>query len=278
MRSSDISPKALESLKTSRIKRVIITGRRGPLQSAFTTKELREILAIPEMRFKTDPKLLDEQIAEATEYLSTNRPKKRLVELIRKGALQTASKCSKSLEMLYNANPAGFRLDSTGSVSNIILQRTVLQGQVPDVKCVGTKEFFDIDCGLVIKSVGFNTEPLEGLPFDEGKNRYFNDRGKVKGVPGLYVSGWLKSGPVGVIASTMYDAFETADTILMDSPTLISSEKQGLTNEEISSLGATSFADWESLDTAELKRGKEAGKARVKVESIEEMVSIMRDT
>ncbi|CAG8656863.1 3018_t:CDS:2, partial [Acaulospora morrowiae] len=209
---TDITEYALEVLRKSQIRNVILVGRRGPLQISFTAKELREMMRIPNTRFHTDFDLLKEEISENSEYVSNNRPLKRLMQILESGISNTIGEKSWTLKFLRSPTEFIVRDDDVNSLRprNIYAVKfnvNKLEGPPEKRVAVSTGVTEEIEGGLVIKSLGYISVPLDGVPFDEKKGTVPNDRGKVldldgNEVPGLYVSGWLKSGARGVIATT----------------------------------------------------------------------------
>ena len=121
------------------------------------------------------------------------------------------------------------------------------------------------------------------VPFDSSKHVIPNTRGKVEGIPGLYCSGWIKRGPVGVIVATMNDSFETAETILRDiqSGVLDVKAEKPLPGEILGVLKSrhcdpVSFAEWETVDKEELERGLKNGKLREKIVDVRETIAVAK--
>jgi adrenodoxin-NADP+ reductase len=274
---TDISQRALELLSRSRIRHVHVVGRRGPLQAAFTSKEVRELMALPNVDFKPDEFMISE-IEQHTEILSKNRAKKRLMDILLKGTKNTD--CTKSWQLKFLRSPKGFLIDNDGKIAGIRLEKNRLENE----RAIGTGNEDFLPCGLLIKSIGYLNQKLVGLPFDTKSNIVPNNAGRVlnevslinknqEHILGLYCSGWIKTGPIGVLASTMYSAHETARHILDDLP-MLSGEKPGL--EGLNHHPSwTNYHDWEKIDAAEKEKGQMVGKPREKICSIEEMRSVL---
>ncbi|KAI9023251.1 hypothetical protein DFJ74DRAFT_668255 [Hyaloraphidium curvatum] len=300
---SDIAEHALEKLKISRVKRVKVVGRRGPLQVSFTAKELREMYTIPDVSFKTDTQLLARTLAANQEALANDRPRKRLMQLMEKGAAEHANPgAGRDWELMFLRSPRAVTIDTSDRVNGIDLEVNDLMG----TRAAGTGQTEHIPCGLVFRSIGYKSVPVEGLPFDHGKGIVPNNRGRVLDVgdvpeklnelpkdspylqfiqsnplPGLYVAGWLKRGPVGVIASTMYDAHETAESIATDINTRklplkhVGGGDAMLDGLKARGVRTVSYADWKRLEAWEEEQGKRKGKPREKVVDLERALRII---
>ncbi|XP_038013379.1 NADPH:adrenodoxin oxidoreductase, mitochondrial isoform X1 [Motacilla alba alba] len=302
LRKTDITDSSLAALACSKVKRVWLVGRRGPLQVAFTIKELREMINVPGARAVLDPadfvglesavkgegsvpcfSRLGLTLADAP------RPRKRLTELMIKTALE------KPVEMQAAAAPREWGLKFQRSPQEVLpsadgrrargirMALTRLEGSGDSAKAIPTGDVEELECGLVLSSIGYRSLPLDpAVPFDSQRGVIPNSSGRVEGVPGLYCSGWVKRGPTGVIITTMNDSFDTAQSLLEDlqggvldiSP---SREGFGLVESILHSRGVrpVSFSDWEKIDAAEVARGKAAGKPREKIVDPAEMLRII---
>ncbi|KAJ7987855.1 hypothetical protein DPEC_G00330890 [Dallia pectoralis] len=288
LKNTDITQPALDSLAKSRVRRVLIVGRRGPLQVACTIKELREMVSLPGTRPQMEASDF-EGIAKTLKALP--RPRKRLTELLLKAAVETPEE--KELERRNSAQKAwGFRFlrSPVEILPSADLTRTTgirlavnrLESKGEDVWAVATGEVEDVECGLVISSIGYKSLPIDpAVPFDARKHIIPNTMGRVQQSAGLYCSGWVKRGPTGVIATTMNDSFDTARTLLhdMDQGTLdISTVKGG--SKEVTALlekrgvKPVLFSDWEKIDSEESRRGETRGKPREKLLDVGEMLKV----
>ncbi|KAL0095825.1 hypothetical protein J3Q64DRAFT_1708793 [Phycomyces blakesleeanus] len=287
LRKTDITEYALEALSKSRIKHVHVVGRRGPLQAAFTSKELREQMALPNVAFKADHEFIKNEITESQAILSKNRPLKRLMGILEKGSpIQNAEK-SWSLEFLKSPKEILTNQDRT-AIHGIEYELNRLEGPLDQArKAVGTGIFKRQECGMVLRSIGYKSVPIKGIPFDARQGRVPNRFGKVleseTEVPGLYTAGWLKRGPTGVIVSTMQDAYETADTIVDDlkngKQMLDGANKEGAAGLEplLKERGVrvVSFDDWKKIEAAEFAAGAKLGKPREKFSRVKDMLAVL---
>ncbi|XP_071329324.1 NADPH:adrenodoxin oxidoreductase, mitochondrial [Trachinotus anak] len=290
LKKTDITQPALEALARSQVRRVLIVGRRGPIQVACTIKELREMVNLPGAR----PEMVEadfDGVAEALKDLP--RPRRRLTELMLKTALESPGQkeqerrreASRTWGFRFFRSPVEVLADAERHrAAGIRVAVTRLEGSGEGAQAVLTGEVEDVTCGLVISSIGYRSLPIDpSVPFDTHKAIIPNTMGRVQRAPGLYCSGWLKTGPIGVIATTMNNSFDTARSLLddMESGALdVSAAKSG--SQVISALleergvKPVSFSDWEKIDGAEMKRGETSGKPREKLLSVEEMLQVAR--
>ncbi|KAM9837265.1 NADPH:adrenodoxin oxidoreductase, mitochondrial [Aulostomus maculatus] len=290
LKKTDITQPALAALAESRVRRVLIVGRRGPMQVACTIKELREMVNLPDAK----PEMLAadfEGVAEALGDLP--RPRKRLTELMLKTALELPGekeqerrkKASRVWGFRFFRSPAEVLSDPNHSrATGIRLAVNKLEGSGEAARAALTGEVEDVTCGLVISSIGYKSLPIDpSVPFDSSKAIVPNNMGRVLHAAGLYCSGWLKTGPTGVIATTMNNSFDTARSIMedMESGALdVSAAKPGAqsisTLLESRGVKPVTFCDWEKIDGVETRRGEVSGKPREKLLTVEEMLEATR--
>ncbi|XP_038591380.1 NADPH:adrenodoxin oxidoreductase, mitochondrial [Micropterus salmoides] len=290
LKKTDITQPALEALAESQIRRVLIVGRRGPIQVACTIKELREMVNLPDTR----PEMVAADFEGVTEALKdVPRPRKRLTELMLKTALEIPgekeqerrAKASRIWAFRFFRSPVEILADlEHNRTAGIRLAINRLEGSGEGARAVLTGEVEDVSCGLVISSIGYKSLPIDpSVPFDSSKAIVPNNLGRVQQAAGLYCSGWLKTGPTGVIATTMNNSFDTARSLMedMDSGTLdVSVAKPG--SQSICALlekrgvKPVVFSDWEKIDSEETRRGEAIGKPREKLLTVEEMLQVAR--
>jgi adrenodoxin-NADP+ reductase len=233
------------------------------------------------------------------------------MELLNKGSTTSLLDASKAWSLDFRLSPVSFNedIEPPGQLSSILFEKTRLEPNVFDVaaKARGTGETLELHTNLAFRSIGYKSEALPGLsdlgvPFDHRLGMIPNDQyGRVinlagepagdpimKHVPRMYCSGWVKRGPTGVIASTMNDAFQSAEAIAEDwrSPTLFNetgngngSPKggwEGLKDEaERQGCRRVSWRDWKLIDKVERERGKSKGKEREKFTRIADMLAVL---
>ncbi|ODM16078.1 hypothetical protein SI65_08512 [Aspergillus cristatus] len=319
LRKTDIAEYAVEELLKSKIKRVRVVGRRGPMQASFTIKEVRELLQLPSVSFDPIPKDLfppDDVIS------GLPRAQKRLIQLLEKGSTNDPSTSTKSwsLDFLLSPECLNWSPIHPYRLSHVKFSRNELDPSDPHSSSAkvtpkylpsGNRAQVNIPANTFFRSVGYKSLPLPGLeedlgvqfdeqrgvipndgfgrittPKDTGDTQRLPDGSLLSHLPGLYCAGWVKRGPTGVIATTMTDAFSTADTILADmggQHALLNSpgRSTGLGWEGVQTeakergLRTTSWSDWEMIDAVERKVGKERGKLREKFGRVEEMLEVV---
>ncbi|KAI0206319.1 hypothetical protein F4808DRAFT_406868 [Astrocystis sublimbata] len=296
LRKSDITEAAIEALSKSRIKRVHIVGRRGPMQAAFTIKEVRELMKLHSVHFHPiDMSLLPDEISKLP------RARRRLMEIMVKGSTSSAEHAAKSWSLDFCLSPSKFNGTADGRVQSTTFERTSLSAPFDpssSVQNIGDK--LNIPSSVVFRSIGYKSVALPGFAeagilFDDRKGVIGNDGfGRAlqmaeDGVgtttlPGVYCAGWVKRGPTGVIASTMEDAFSTSDAIAADwaadIPFLNPGESHGWeglrTQVDKDSCRVIRWEDWKRIDKAERERGLLVGKEREKFTSADEMIAASR--
>ncbi|KAG6743153.1 hypothetical protein POTOM_054099 [Populus tomentosa] len=293
--TTDIASHALEALEQSSIRKVYLVGRRGPAQAACTAKELREVLGIKDLCIHINE--VDLRISpEDEEVLKNNRIHRRVYELLSKAAASAPSRPSSSqreLHFVFFRKPDRF-LDSgegSGCVAGVHFEKTMLKAVGPGKQiAVGTGLYEDLDCGLVLKSIGYKSVPVDGLPFDHEKGVVPNIKGRVLTdtsgdltllEKGLYVCGWLKRGPTGIIATNLYCAEETVASISEDvhqgeiasASTLPKPGRQGLLQLlDNRRVRVVPFSAWEKIDSEERRLGNLRSKPREKLTTYEDLL------
>eukprot|EP00850_Spirogloea_muscicola_P003743 SM000015S01243 [mRNA] locus=s15:717692:722281:- [translate_table: standard] len=304
--ATDIAAHALTVLRKSTIRKVYLVGRRGPAQAACTARELRELLDLKSIHVHVSPEDLDISEADKAE-LKVNRSHRRVFELfqkvVRTGA-QPVSPAARQVYFVFFRRPTEIlgNVDNT-HVNGVRLEKTTLQpgGLGKPQRAIGLGELEDIPCGLILRSIGYKSIPVPELHFDHTKGIVPNKLGRVlREVPseqqddvggwgtkaehyedGLYVVGWLKRGPTGVIATNLIDAEETVASIAEDSwagclprPASDCGRLQLLNRLAESGARPVDLAGWQRIDAEEVRRGVLAGKPREKIVSTADMLQI----
>lgn len=266
---SDIADHALEHLQQSRIEDIYIVGRRGPAEAKFTTKELRELgeLANADIVVAGDQLHLH-PLQE--EYLETDFNAKKNVEVLRAMAETPLAGKPRRLHIRFYASPVALTGDD--HVTGVQLARNELVEENGALRVRATGEVETLPAGLVLRSVGYRGAGLAGVPFDDARGVIPNTAGRVlnngEASPRLYVAGWIKRGPSGVIGTNRADALETIQGLVADfaeeRPTLRTTpgDIDALTRERGAEwLDQTA---WREIDAHEVALGAERGRPRVK--------------
>ncbi|XP_039288128.1 NADPH:adrenodoxin oxidoreductase, mitochondrial isoform X2 [Nilaparvata lugens] len=274
LKTSDITENALEILSKSRVKRVHLVGRRGPLQVAFTIKEFREMVKLPNATTLFRPEQL---VGLESVIPSLKRQRVRLMQLIADTGRNnlTTVDCDKLFKVIFLRSPLEILGDSC--VSGVKLSVNKLEGSdINSQHAVPTGEYESINCGMVLRSIGYRSRQVdESVPFDT-KNCVALQQ------PGLYCAGWLANGPTGVILTTMAESFLVGEKVANDINEKIIDTSQSKPGSELilqslheTGVQTTDFSDWEKIDTVEKERGSKVGKPREKVTSVQEMLDIV---
>ena len=275
---TDIADHALEALRDSRIEEVHLLGRRGPAQAAFTSPEAKELGELPGVAVRTiaDEIALDDVTRAALER-APDKAIVRKMEILKGYAVPGASNKPKKLVIRFLVSPVEILGDERRSVKTIKLVRNELFADDSGrVRARITDHTERIETGLVFRSVGYRGVPLPNLPFDDSRAVVPNDSGRVldpasgRPIPGCYVSGWIKRGPTGVIGTNKSDAGETVRSMLEDWARGVGLHPTEPDAEDIErhldrrGVRFINYEDWRILDAAEISRGTEQGRPRVK--------------
>ncbi len=278
--TTDIPDNVYQGLKASPVTDVHVFGRRGPAQAKFTPLELRELDHSPNVEvivYPEDIEFDDGSIAA----LRASKQIDMVVKTLQEWAIREPGTRPRRLHLHFFHSPAEV-LGEDGRVTGLRTERTELTG---DGNVRGTGEFHDWDVQAVYRAVGYLSSHLPELPFDHGAGVVPNQAGRVldldeNQLPGVYVTGWIKRGPVGLIGHTKGDAAETIASLLADADTLaaprFSSPDAILDFLEARGIPFTNWDGWGRLDTHEKALGSASGRERVKVVERDEMTRISR--
>lgn len=286
LRRSDMPGYAIEALSASRIREVHVLGRRGPVQAAFTTPELKELTTLEDAALVIRPEEAElDPLSRAELEHSPDRTLARKVELIQQIAANPPPPRGRRLYLRFFITPDRLIAGEDGRVGAVHCQRTRLvqsPGGGLTAESTGQQEF--IPAGLVLRSVGYRGRPLPGLPFDERLGTVPNRGGRVVDpttgdpIPGLYVAGWIKRGPTGVIGTNKPDAAETVRTMLEDAAAGCTLATPRVDRAELERLvrcrqpNVLTFADWQTIDRLEREAGAACGRPRVKFTSFDDVL------
>lgn len=285
LKKTDITEQAITALSSSKVQRVHLIGRRGPLQIAFTIKELREMIRLPKSRPVLDPEDF-KHLEDCFEDLP--RPRRRLTELLYNTAVKPTEKdkklwsdATRKWYLHFLSSPVEILSDGS-SVKGLRLVKNKLEGSIKEnPKAVSTEKTTDLPCGMIMTSIGYQGIQLDpDLPFDHSKGVVSNENGRVTGIPGLYCTGWVSRGPLGVILNTMTDGLDTGKMILQDlKSNLLEINKPGkeavIKQLKEAGVQTVSFDDWKKIDSIEMSQGKLIGKPREKMVVISEILKIV---
>jgi ferredoxin/flavodoxin---NADP+ reductase len=287
LQKTDIAEHAMVALRDSKVREVVMLGRRGPAQAAFTLPELKELghMADADVVVYPDEVALD-PISKAALEASDDRQLHAMVALLQEYANRPASGRSRRVVLRFLVSPVELLGDQSGHLQTVRIVRNELVESRGRVSPRATDKFEQFDAGLIFRSVGYRGVALSGVPFREDWGTIPNEVGRVvsttgQAVRGLYVAGWIKRGPSGVVGTNKPDAQETVVAMLEDirrGETL-----QPTTADRLGADAAVrsrqpkcfSFDDWRRLDEHELAMGKAAGRPRVKLTCLEDMLAAL---
>lgn len=263
--ASDIPEYAIDILRRSGIEEVVVIGRRGPAQARFAQVELRELLDLDDCVAIADPADLPDTVVAADDR------ERRLIErnlaLFRQFATARGDEKQKRLRFRFYCAPVAITGDA--AASGIRLETMTLQDGV----LAASGKILEIPCCTIMTAIGYRCEAIPGLPFDAARGVVTSADGRIE--PGLYVVGWAKRGPSGVISSNRPDGETCAVQIAAD---VTDPSRPGrpalerlLTERGIR---AVSFADWQAIDAAEVAAAR-APAPRHKFTSLAEMLAVL---
>jgi NADPH-dependent glutamate synthase beta subunit-like oxidoreductase len=262
---SDIVSHALDSLETAKIEDITILGRRGPHQIAMTPKELGELGHLERACPRVDRADLPE---EGEDSLLEPGMRKSVTHLREFAAIPESYRATKPIGIEFDFFAAPVAVEGDGKVERIIVERTTLDS---DLRSKGTGETYAIDCSMVIACIGYQTPPIEGVPYEHGRGRFANVEGRV--LPGLYCVGWARRGPTGTIGTNRPDGYMVIEQVAADIAN--GSGKAGRTALdallEKRGVQIVKFSDWKKIEEAEVARARE-GAPREKFVRIEDMI------
>lgn len=267
LRETDMPDHVLEALAASGVQHVSVVGRRGPQHATFTTKELKELGELDGVGVRVSLGDLpdDDSIASAG-----NRVVERNLAVMRQWVSEEATQSDRSIEFHFYRRPVEFDPNSSSLLTEVMVVR--------DDGSIGTTGSFEnIPADIVIRSVGYRGVELEGIPFDSDKNVIPSVEGKVESLDNVYVAGWIKRGPSGIIGTNKKDALATVKIIMND---LHGAEPKAITAAEVDTLlkdKGILFVDaegWKRIDAAERARGSEKGRDRTTIHDQTELLEI----
>ncbi len=270
---TDIADHALDALRDSRVREVLMVGRRGPVEAAFTHPELRELGEMGEADLIVEP----DEVASC-ELPDDARPAvKRNVQWLIEHSDRERRGHERRIVLRFLRSPVELR--GNGRVEQVVLARNELRaGDDGRMQAHDTGEREVVDAGLVLRAVGYRGVSLPGVPFDDRRNVIPSDAGCVTGGEREYVVGWIKRGPTGIIGTNKKDAQETVSTLLEHAAAgRLNGERAGSREEREAWLAErqpdlVTQEGWLAIDRHERELGEPHQRPRVKLTRIEELV------
>ena len=283
---TDVADHALEALRESRIEEVVVLGRRGPAQVAFTSAELRELGRLDGVDVRVDPDDVEldpvsrRWLAEEGTFTA-----RKNVQLLREFAARPADQeAPRRIELRFLRSPVQIR--GNGRVEAIDVRRNEIMRTDEGALRARSVDWDvqTIECGLVLRSVGYRAVPLPDVPFDERHFVLPNEGGRVlrpdgEPLPGVYAVGWIKRGPTGILGTNKRDAEETVNCVVEDLAADALADPPEPGREHIDALlgerspSVVTVEGWRAIDGHELERGRDEQRPRVKLASHDELLA-----
>jgi ferredoxin--NADP+ reductase len=274
--ATDIADHALDALRERGISEVVIVGRRGPLQAAFTTLEVRELGELEGVDVIVDPADLagisDDDAKAAGKTEAAN------IKVLRDYATREPRPGHRRIVFRFCTSPVAIK--GAERVEEIVLGRNELLEHDGRVVARDTGERETLPMNLVVRAVGYHGVPVPGLPFDDSRGTIPHTGGKVIGRTNDYVTGWIKRGPSGVIGTNKSDSQDTVENLWED----LTGEEQGEVGADYANELAAWLAErqplvvtddhWQQIDAHERSTGEPHGRPRVKVVSVADLLRI----
>jgi ferredoxin--NADP+ reductase len=291
---TDTADHAIEALADSAVEEIVVLGRRGPAQAAFTNPEVRELGELSDADIVIDPAevALDEASREYVDSDECDPTNRRNVEIFTGFSTREPEGKRKRVVMRFLCSP--IEIKGEGRVESIVIGRNELvRDESGAIRARDTGEREEIECGLVLRSIGYRGVGLDGIPFDAGRGLIPNEGGRVvdpesnEQAPGHYAVGWIKRGPSGVIGTNKKDAQETVNALIEDlrAGRVPDRRPPGGEAEDVAPIEAVlaeragdhvTYVGWQAIDRAEVAAGEPHGRPRVKFCTVAEMVEASR--
>src|SRR4051812_29453176 len=272
--ATDTADHAIAALAASRVREVVLIGRRGPAQAAFTNPELLELGELARADVVVDPVELDLDAASAAwlESDEAGRTARRNVEILREYAARERAGASHRVVLRFLRSPVDVLGDADGRTTGLRIARNRIErGADGRLRAVATGEEEVIECGLVLRSIGYRGEPLPGIPFDARRGLIANRDGRV--ALGEYAVGWIKRGPSGVIGTNKKCAADTVARILEDRDAgrlgRPARPAGDWLRERVADI--VTWDGWNAIDAHESAAGEPHGRPRVKLVRVPDM-------
>ncbi len=285
--ATDIADHALEVLKGSAIEEVVLVARRGPAQAAFTNPELRELGELADADVFVDPAdiELDPQSAEAIAAQGELTARRNVEILNDYSRLKPAGK-RRRVVVRFLLSPVAITGQERAEAVELVRNQLVAENGALRARPTDRRE--TLEAGIVFRSIGYRGIRPEGVPFDDALGTIPHQKGRVIDpdgggpVPGEYAVGWIKRGPTGVIGTNKPDAHETVSSLIEDLEVGRLNEPSEAARGAIGQLleqrdvAHVSYLGWRQIDEAERAAGEAAGRPRVKLCTLEELLAAAR--
>src|SRR4051812_30787439 len=276
---TDTVDEAAEAIVRSPLQEIVMLGRRGPVQAAFTPPELKELGEMAGAEPVVDPADLVLDVASERELEADRERARRNFELLQEYAARKPEGKPRRIVLRFLVSPVAILGEERVEAVEVVRNELVEEAGRIVARPTGQTE--TIECGLVLRSVGYKGVALPGVPFDERSGTMPNDRGRVEGAERTYAAGWIKRGPSGVIGTNKKDAAETVELLLEDARAGRLSGERAQTLEsflERKGVDWIEYGGWQAIDAAERAAGEPRGRPRVKLTAWEKLLETGRTT
>lgn len=275
---TDTTQEATDAINAAGVEEIVMLGRRGPVQAAFTPPELKELGELAGAEPIVDPADLKLDPASEAELEHDRERARRNFELLQEYAAREQDGKPRRIVLRFKVSPV--RILGETQVEGVEIVRNELIEEDGRIVARPTGETEVIPAGLVLRSVGYQGVPLPGVPFDERSGTIPNDRGRVLGGERTYAAGWIKRGPSGVIGTNKKDATETVELLLEDGRAgKLARAGTSLVLEQLLDAKGVDFVEyegWQAIDAAERAAGEPLGRPRVKLHRWEKLLETGR--
>jgi NADPH-dependent glutamate synthase beta subunit-like oxidoreductase len=262
---SDIVAHALDALEGAKTESVTILGRRGPHQIAMTPKELGELGHLSRATPVVERGDLPEIEADA---LLEPGMRKSVTHLRAFASIPESIHADKDIRIEFDFFAAPVCIEGDGKVERVVIERTRLD---ENLKSISTGETYTIPASMVVACIGYQTPPIEGVPYEHGRGRFASDEGRI--LPGLYCVGWARRGPTGTIGTNKPDGFAVVELIAADIAGGAGKEGRLGLDALLDQRGVkvVKYSDWKKIEEAEAARARD-GAPREKFVTVEDMI------
>jgi ferredoxin/flavodoxin---NADP+ reductase len=280
---TDVADHAIDVLADSGIREIVVLGRRGPAQAAFTNPELLELGEMIDADVYVDPRDVELDPLSRTwlESDDASATPRRNVEILEGFARREPEGKRRRIALRFLVSPV--EIVGDGKVEAIRICRNELREQDGALRACSTETIEELECGVVFRSIGYKGLPLHGLPYDERSGTIPNEGGRILDEDraprrGEYAVGWIKRGPTGIIGTNKRDAQETVDSLLADLDAGRLNEPADPDRDSLVDLlgerkpDHVTYAGWEAIDRVEKAAGEAQGRPRVKLSTAEELL------
>jgi ferredoxin--NADP+ reductase len=285
---TDVADHALEVLAESNIREIVVLGRRGPAQAAFTNPELLELGDMTDADVHVDARdvELDELSRTWLESDAASGTSRKNVDILTGYASREPEGKPRRIVLRFLTSP--LEILGEEKVEGIRICRNTLRDEDGSLRACTTDTTEELACDIVFRSIGYRGVRPQGLPFDERTCTVPNEHGRILGeggapLRGEYVVGWIKRGPTGIIGTNKRDAQETVDALLEDLDAGRLNEPADPSRDSLEELlderkpDHVTYTGWEAIDRAEKAAGEPQGRPRVKLTTTDELLEAARE-